>query len=773
MIHWTAPLSSLLNGTEFVFHKAVPRLWSTFDSSSKASDLLQRGYWENVPQMAALLALRGEPADAAVYRELWSAYAAAFQAQPSALSSNFFSGSAAATAAYHGHRRGWLSSADLSAAAGLLQAVCAPDWSLRGAQNQAFARAAGTALYVGLLSTALPLSGTDAAEFAAYVDAVWSDFAVTAHGDTTENAPQYNVIFLANLFLLADGNATRHHFLQQSAAAFRMMVNFALQVSPSGALPSYGDDGLGTPLVFAGDWAAVLARAVSLYEGQVTGTKTAQDVDAMRAAAQRVWRFNTGDPLTTAAPHRVGVYLHPIRSTQPLFHIAMLQAPSAALLSAASPAGLYAGLAGATVLTRYPQVPDKVLLLQAHHDSDVRSSAFVVGDVFLSPLAYHSHAQQIGALSMYSVGDAVLLYGLGYNNRLQNQSNTLVVTPPDPPSMSSVMAGQWQTARLPTSLLEPLSAAAAGGNGSAAVNPWRAFNRTVTFRVQYRGGGSGTLTVRNVQLQSAYSGGHGRVLPLPSAVDGFGAVDGGRQAQYHNCGGDRVTFNTYTLANGSVVFDCQQYPYLQFEWQFVVNASAGCGGDAGGTAPDNTNTLLIFRASPNAAYDVNVLTAPMPTPTLTEAVPLPATATSTGQYGARYRFTGYGTPDTNWTRELYLNADRSLLVRDTVVVGAQWVRDGYGPVGPIWNLLGNAYEQDGSTVTVRGFPNTASAVAHDDALQATVHVGGGDASVPVQVSNQSVLWANVQPVRIWAQQLPRHAGQVLLFETRIDCTRLD
>ncbi|KAF6002333.1 hypothetical protein F1559_000117 [Cyanidiococcus yangmingshanensis] len=290
---------------------------------------------------------------------------------------------------------------------------------------------------------------------------------------------------------------------------------------------------------------------------------------------------------------------------------------------------------------------------------------------------------------MLSMSDAVLLYGLGYNNRLSNQSNKVVLTREQPISMTAVMNGIWQTAMLPTSNLEPYTVGISGEalaigllSSQEMDSSLRNFNRTVTFRVQYRGAGTGTLTVRNLRLQDDVQ--PGRVLPLPAAEGATGANDNGSQVTYSSCGGDAVAFHTYPLRNGSVTFSASEYRYVAFDWKFEAQTDSSCEAGkpppaAAGSANAPSYTLLIFRASPSALFDLNVLTNPMPRPTVVEAQPLSvmeAADSGSWQAAARYRLQGYGSEDSEWTRDLYLSAaaNRTLLVRDTLVVGDALIR---------------------------------------------------------------------------------------------------
>jgi len=769
---------------QFVFQTALELLYTSFASSEAAASLVRRGYAHNVLEYAAMLAMRGNASDCPFFRELLREYGTAFARNPKALASDFFAALPLAAAIHYGLENSWITVSDPGLDPAVIHAVCKPDWTLRGAQNQAMIKAAGTALCLASIPSQI-LGGSATTTYAAYIEAVWDDFAVRAQGDTTENAPQYNVIFLSGLWVLVNLNQTRCDWLQKSANAFNMFMDFANQVSPLGILPSYGDDGLGTPLVFAGDWASVLALAAKLYAGHVTGSGDMTAVSLLEAAAYRVWQFQTSGPLTTKAGNSVGVFLHPVRSTQPLFHMALLAHPTWADLRAGATAAVGANSAAtrAIVTARVPQTPDKVIVTATDSSDAGNQSLFACASVYSSPFAYHAHAQQLGTMAMLSMNDAVLLYGLGYNNRLQNQSNTMVLVPRQQLSMPSVMNGIWQSAMLPTENLEPYVAGMSFETLATGLlslqqtaSLLRNFNRTVTFRVQYRGPGTGKLTVRNLRLVSG--AGEERAAPLLASTGMRGASDNGAEVAFENCGGDAVAFNTYALRNGSVTFSVTEYPYVAFDWKFEVFPNTACepgkpppAGAGSITAP--SYTLLIFRASPSSLFDINVLTDPMPRPRDVEAAPMTSlgeAGSSPWQAAARYRIRGYGTADTIWTRELFLSAvaERTLLVRDTVECGDALLQRGYASIGPVWNFLGTAYQLNSSdrTVYIRGFPNAVTKVAHDDRLVAEVRVRS-NTTAQLQVSNTQLLWANVRPVVVRAQAPITSSQKTLRFETTI------
>ena len=100
--------------------------------------------------------------------------------------------------------------------------------------NQHYQRGAGLALAAKTFPAA-----KQAKEWQTYAEQVFK--LVTAAGDITEDAPNYNRIDMSFLWLLAESlNKTR----ELTSPSFRaMFARFAAQVAPSGLIPSYGDSG--------------------------------------------------------------------------------------------------------------------------------------------------------------------------------------------------------------------------------------------------------------------------------------------------------------------------------------------------------------------------------------------------------------------------------------------------------------------------------------------------------------------------------------------------
>ena len=102
----------------------------------------------------------------------------------------------------------------------------------RGDHNRAICAATGLAAAARLFPDA-----PRADAWRTYATAVWNDW--YAHRDTTENAPNYNAIVSAYLFLLAE--QTGRLDLMRDPAVRAIYARWRDQVSPAGLIAGYGD----------------------------------------------------------------------------------------------------------------------------------------------------------------------------------------------------------------------------------------------------------------------------------------------------------------------------------------------------------------------------------------------------------------------------------------------------------------------------------------------------------------------------------------------------
>ena len=495
----------------------------------------------------------------------------------------------------------------------LLKAVCNP--LQRGAFNQASSRAVGTDLALRVF----PDLNTDGT-WKAYVNDVRQDWLKT--GDTPENALGYNSIFMADQMQLAFQNDDFASF--QRPAVRAMMERFVAQVPPSGHIPAFGDDGIGTPYQGMDAWPAIFECAAALYK------------DAnYQAAAQRV--FDAEKPVPP----------HPLRATQPLMWLALGQNwPSSDLKPVATP-------------------PTSRLLTRAGTDDKIVLSA---GDSWLlaelTTDGEHTHREQSGALLQFERDGTIFLSGLGYHNRFSENSNTVLFARPDqafPYRDKMVVPGEWQEATLPTSGMTPDPA-----------KPDDAFARSMddlTFRLQHDTGKPVDLWLDDVRLSGP--NGDKMLLDFEKGVAGFknatqdtDAKEGHYSVKISAPSG--ITFNRPSPAP-KLSFDSRQYPLLRFWWKISADTKL----------PGN-NRVFIVRTGP-ANYDFSVALQPFAPQLMKAAVQTNAT----GDSFSLAQLDGVGVPNTQWTRRTWLLKEGVLVVRDQITAPA----DKALVAGPLWNLL--------------------------------------------------------------------------------------
>ena len=411
--------------------------------------------------------------------------------------------------------------------------------------NQALTRACGLALAAKLLP-----EDPSAPQWRGYALDVWQY--CLKMGDITENASNYNRIDAVYLFLLAELLERESELRTPSFLA--MYRRWRDQVSPAGAIPAYGDSGMGplTPqpdwprLNAWGEWVAAFERAADFY-----------DDPTFRWAAQRIFRR--------------GMKSEPLGRRY--FHIEALTALMCAgewAPAVVDGRPLPAPAPGPMLQTRRDESNahawDKLIL----NPSRSPGAPYVLCDLY--PRGHHAHTNQHGGIEWFESGNVPLVANLGYNNREPHHTNAFVIHPRDGrgfPHRTPFAANQWQTAELPTDRMPaPLSQPhlrtfkdfALRVDSPRGVTVW-----VDNLRLAGPKGGSQTPRL----LESFESPEGWNFAPHPTGMSRQGdfalvwQFPPGAQTTYHPEVRKRLT---------QFVFDPERYPRLLLDWKVSDNS---------------------------------------------------------------------------------------------------------------------------------------------------------------------------------------------------------
>jgi hypothetical protein len=496
----------------------------------------------------------------------------------------------------------------------------------QGPFNQAFARSAGLAWAAKTLPDMV-----EAAAWRKAAEAVWTQW--YQQRDTTENAAAYNAISLEHLFLLADALGHAEQF--QDPAVRQMFTRFRDQVSPSGAMPEYGDSGDAQWSMFHcwGVWVCAFERAAAVYHDPT-----------YRWAAVRMFRAACRN--RPQGPRKSAID-------------AMNSAYALCLADQWRDRRLQPQPGDAASAVSYRREPgndhaaDKLILAASRQPG----TPFVMAELYAR--GHHAHDDQVGSILYYECNDVPLLHGLGYHNRAADEANLLLMCPggePFPHQPPDVHEGQWQEASLPAKRL-PAFSGADGGRDQ------RHFDK-LTFRVAEDE--PLDLFVANLRL----AGPKGE-LPLDDFRSPRG-WHGGRQTRVAGPRADQQAMKVDCRRGTNFVwrdafhrtFSLADYDQFKFSWKIE--------GIEGGWSK-----ALIFRVD-NSPADFHVLLRPL----AGEITAAHVECHGSDQYG-QFRASKWFTEDTQLCRRMVLLREGCLVVCDQLQPGA--AADGW-QAGPLWHL---------------------------------------------------------------------------------------
>ena len=618
-----------------------------------------------------------------------------------------------------------LSSAEAAAAQAMVEKTFKP--ALPGSNNQHYQRAAGLALAAQLFPKA-----KKTASWTQYAKAVMK--LVSSAGDITEDAPNYNKIDFVFLWVIADVLGEPRALEGKSFKA--MFARFACQISPSGAIASYGDSGSANKAESASnftgaapwsnDWDGFVAgfvRAATVYKPPYGG--------AFAQAAQTMLTQGRLLQPRGAEYGDVGMAFRLLFAVQ-WGSAERMPAPDAKALDE---------LAGrSAVLTRRDihsdSTPDKVVMRGGG------AGAFLVSDLYGSevPVPPHAHENQHGQVNWYEYGSFPLTSSLGYDNRGPADTNLLLIRDASssfPHAVPKFKNITWIHASVPTSRMRP------------DAKTTRVTLTHLTLRIEWDGspivfsaaefalsGSGGKLDLKLFDDVSRWRGPKGLTLKKVKDAAGEPSIEFSLPKGKGGQAG-AIMLNT-VLPN--VTVDTLQFSSIVCNWKISNNR-------------DTTRTFIIrltTDSNPQLDYHASELNF---APVLGERALLVETAAASNDSIAFIPYSSWFAYDHSLNRTMLLAADEGVvLVQDSLDVGASAVSGGQAlAAGPIWHFSPTVAPLTAAATTVE--PGWAMSQGSDINLFVALDL----CSTPAADSADEALEVGVQTVDVWSKDRQRTA----------------
>ncbi|WP_282942404.1 hypothetical protein [Paenibacillus sp. RC67] len=498
--------------------------------------------------------------------------------------------------------------------------------------NQGLSRAVGAAESLRLFP-----NHPDAAKWKVNIDELWNYW--YANKDLNENAGHYNSIGLKAVIRLAELTGRTEQL--QNSQVRSMFERYRDQLTPTGAMPEYGDDYLGNEWQ---TWIYVFEAAARIYNDPT-----------YLEAARKTFEFHTRNYPLKYVP---GSFDDNMWSVDNLSQMAeVLFMPKLSL-----------NANGADVSSKVtkrnepgnPGAADK-LILGAGRAPGI---PYVMSELY--GRGYHSHPNRIGALIYYEAGSVPLFHGLTRHNRSAMDANVVALLPPDEPYPNTVeipKPGEWQHESIPVR-----------GLITGSLQDQESFTLDmITLRLAAKK--NFTFTIDHLRLEGPAG---------VKIIDDFEALEQWERSDKPYSLGTNGTEGNHTLnvnvkpgaslfyknKGYKTTFSLKDYTTIKYDWTYI--------------APDKMDIDFIFRISvkPMVGVPVDVDFYPSDTnlvPLLKEAK---AESRQKDSYGL-IRMDEYYTFDSKLTRKMVLTEEGVLVQVDELQPGSQAA--GYS-AGPLWNL---------------------------------------------------------------------------------------
>ncbi|WP_156043305.1 hypothetical protein [Paenibacillus sp. UNC451MF] len=497
--------------------------------------------------------------------------------------------------------------------------------------NQGLSRAVGAAEALRLFP-----NHPDALKWKANIDELWKYW--YANKDLDENAGHYNSIGLSAVIRLAELTGRTEQLKDGEVRS--MFERYRDQVSPSGAMPEYGDDYFGNEWQ---TWVYVFEAAARIY-----GDPTFVD------AAWKIFAFHTKNYPLQYVP---GSFDDNLWSVDNLYQMAgILTVPLNSKVNRVE---------GGSKVTkrnepRNPGAADKLIL----GTNRIPGTPYVMSELY--GRGYHAHTNRIGALMYYEAGNVPLFHGLTRHNRSATDANVVALLPSDEPfpnPMDTPGPGEWQHESIPVRALMTGSLQDQESFTLDKITLRLAAKKSATFVIDHLRleGPAGVKVIDDFDSLSQWERND-----KPFSL-GTNAAHGGHSLNVNVKPGANVFYNNKGYKTS---FNLKDYTTIKYDWTYI--------------APEKLEVDFIFRAwvKPVDGVELHVDFYPADT----NSVPLLSGAKAEAHLKDSYgeiRLEEYYTFDSRLTRKMVLTEEGVLVLVDELLPGASAA--GYS-AGPLWNL---------------------------------------------------------------------------------------
>jgi hypothetical protein len=520
----------------------------------------------------------------------------------------------------------------------LRQVMRANNYYQKGDNNQAIYRAIGLVQSVRLFP-----DEPNAQLWRQYADEVWNYW--YAQRDITENASHYSSISLNAAIKLT--RLSGREELMAAPEIRKVFERYRDQVSPTGAMPEYGDDYFGEAL----EWIEVFEYAARTYN----------DPTYLDAAWKVYWFLYHHYKLEATGNFDTDLW----SMVQYASLTGLLELQPTALQPSANPVR-------SRVLTRNePGKTDSIdkLVLAT---SRTPGSPFLMSELF--GRGFHSHLNRVGAIQYIETDGKPHYHGMARHNKGATHSNVVAVMSGDaaqnyPFGNKTFEPDKWYHETVPASMLITSDTE----DNTVRFGPLNLRLQASTevdfiidnLRIE---GPAGTRMIDTFEDLAKWTRRDNPYSPSTDSTEGSQAlrvrIKPGASAHYTAFGWEYESDPEALKPGYDVDFSLDEYNVIKYDWKYK--------------APNAVDFSIIFRmiVDTNTGIDTvpgDVNNVPVVSQARTEDSPQDA-------YG-EYTLSQYVTHDTILVRKMVLTQEGFLVVQDRLEPGAS--ADGY-VAGPVW-----------------------------------------------------------------------------------------